>query len=193
MRKFFLLATFFVSAPFLFLASLLYYLFIAYSANPPEARYSNNLRSKSVAYAALPTNQNIFDETVVTEEARTEIIRQFFARYQSPLEPHAGDIVEAADKYNLDFRLLPAIAMQESNLCKKSRPESFNCWGFGIYGNKYLHFDSYEHAIETVTKTLATKYKSRGLITPEQIVTMYTPSDNGKWVNSVTYFMKELQ
>lgn len=27
-------------------------------------------------------------------------------------------IVAIADKYNIDFRLLPAIAMQESNLCK---------------------------------------------------------------------------
>lgn len=156
-------------------------------------RFSNNQRSQSVAYAALPTSQNIFNETVITEEARTETVRQFFARYDSPLEPHADDIISAADKYDLDYRLLPAIAMQESNLCKKSRPEAFNCWGFGIYGGKYLHFDNYEHAIETVSKTLATKYKSRGLITPEQIVTMYTPSDNGKWVNGVTHFMEELQ
>lgn len=151
-------------------------------------------RETTVAYAALPTLDGTFDDQIISEDARVEIVRQFLAQYNSPLEPHASFIVETAEKYGLDYRLIPAIAMQESNLCKKNRPESYNCWGFGIYGDKYLHFDSYEHGIETVTKTLATKYKDKhGLATPEQIMSMYTPSSNGSWANGVNYFMAKMQ
>jgi len=58
--------------------------------------------------------------------------------------------------------------MQESNLCKKQLKDSFNCWGFGIYGKKVTRFDSYKQAIYTVTKTLANQYKAKGLKTAEE-------------------------
>lgn len=194
MRKFILLATFFAGTPLLFLFSLLFVLFLAHQSNPPQASFSNNRHTKAIAYAALPSSQNSVEGKVVQQEARVETIRQFLARYGSPLEPYAQLLVETADKYDLDFRLLPAIAMQESNLCTKNRPESFNCWGFGIYGKKYLHFDNYEQAIEVVTKTLATKYKkNNGLVTPEEIMTMYTPSSDGSWARSVSYFMNTME
>ena len=54
-------------------------------------------------------------------------------------------------------------------------------------------FDDYPEAIETVTRTLATKYKTKGLVTPEQIVKMWTPSSNGSWEYSVNHFMKQLE
>jgi hypothetical protein len=98
-----------------------------------------------------------------------------------------------ADKYSLDFRLIPSIAMQESNLCKKIPAESYNCWGFGIYGSKVTKFSNYPEAIETVTRTLALKYKEKGLVTPEEIMSMYTPSSNGSWAHGVNHFMQQLQ
>jgi len=121
------------------------------------------------------------------------MIRQFFAKYKSPLELYAKNVVEEADKYRLDFRLIPAIAMQESNLCQKIIADSFNCWGFGIYGKKVTRFASYPQAIETVTKTLAKNYIAGGLDTPEAIMKRYTPSNNGSWAFSVNYFMGLLQ
>ena len=113
-------------------------------------------------------------------------------RYKSDLLPYAQNIVDAADKYDLDYRLIPAIAMQESNLCKKAPKDSHNCWGFAIYGKKVLKFDNYTDAINTVTKTLAIQYKGQGLETPEQIMTKYTPGSNGSWAKSVNYFMDQL-
>jgi hypothetical protein len=193
MRKLILLFTFFAGAPLLFLSCLLYFLFLAHQNNPEQARFSNNNQTRAIAYAALPSNQNSFEDDIVQEEARVETIRQFLAKYNSPLEPHAEFIVQIADQYGIDHRLIPAIAMQESNLCKKSRPEAYNCWGYGIYGKNYMHFDNYEQAIETVTKSLATTYKSKGLHTPEEIMTRYTPSSNGSWARGVTYFMEQLQ
>ncbi|HVF69680.1 MAG TPA: hypothetical protein VNA13_03915 [Xanthomonadales bacterium] len=149
---------------------------------------------ETVAYAALPSNQNIIAGNIIeSQNGKAEKIRQFLARYNSPLEPYSVDIVNAAEEYGLDHRLIPAIAMQESTLCKKIPVNSFNCWGFGIYGNKVTRFADYKEGIYTVTKALATRYKSRGLVTADQIMTMYTPSSNGSWARGVNIVLNQLQ
>jgi len=135
----------------------------------------------------------VLGDSIFRQDARIEIVRQFFAKYKSPLEPFASNVVEQADKYGLDFRLIPSIAMQESNLCQKIIADSHNCWGFGIYGKKVTKFQSYPEAIETVTRTLAQNYVAGGLNTPETIMKKYTPSSNGSWANGVNYFMDRLQ
>ncbi len=151
-------------------------------------------RQSTVVYAALPTNQNIFTDTIGQREARQEILRQFFVKYNSPLESYVQTFVETADKYDLDFRLLPAIAMQETNLCKKAKEGSHNCWGFGVYGGKYTFFDSYPDAIEIISKTLSEKYKNKyGLVTPEEIQKLYNPSNTSNWAYAVDHFMDQLQ
>jgi hypothetical protein len=188
MRKLIFTATFFVLTPFLFLSALMISL-VLYSYHPGSFAVSTN----SVAYAALPTTQNIISGDITQEDGRKEKVRQFFAQYNSPLEPYAGDVVDAADMYGLDHRLIPAIAMQESGLCKTIPYGSYNCWGFGIYGKTVTRFTDYKEAIYTVTKALATRYKGKGLVTPEEIMTMYTPSSNGSWAFSVRHFMDKLQ
>ncbi|MDO8570528.1 MAG: hypothetical protein Q7R97_03000, partial [Candidatus Daviesbacteria bacterium] len=90
-------------------------------------------------------------------------------------------------------KLLPAIGMQESNLCLKTPAGSNNCWGFGIYGGTVKTFANYEEAIDTVTRGLAQNYIARGLDTPEEIMKVYTPSNTGAWAASVTHFMEQLQ
>ena len=158
---------------------------------------SSLLASRSlntIAYAALPpSSSQSFSAEINQQDARAETVRQFLHKYGSPLEPYAQDIVDAADQYNLDYRLVPAIAMQESNLCLKIPENSNNCWGFGIYGGRVTKFADYKEAIYTVTKTLATKYKAQGLITPDQIMTVWTPSSNGSWAFSVNHFMEKLK
>lgn len=145
-----------------------------------------------VAYAALPHASGTLKMSATSEDMRITVVRDFFNKYKSVLAPYADDVIAAADKYEIDFRLIPAIAMQESNLCKKIIKDSYNCWGFGIYGKKVTRFDNYNQAINTVTKTLAMQYKSKGLETPEQIMTKYTPSSNGSWANGVNHFMNQL-
>lgn len=121
------------------------------------------------------------------------MVKQFFEKYNSPLTPFAQKVVDEADKYNIDFRLIPSIAMQESNLCKKIIANSFNCWGYGIYGKKVTKFASYSEGIEAVSKTLAKYNQQFGLETPEEIMTKYTPSNTNNWAQSVSYFMSRLQ
>jgi hypothetical protein len=191
MKKILISTALFFFAPFVMVFSLVGIL-VSYQHLERDAR-TEVLGSNTVAYAALPTSQNTFSAEIEQEDGRKEKVRQFLAKYNSPMEPHAGDIVDAADMYGLDHRLIPAIAMQESNLCKKIPVNSHNCWGYGIYGTKVTRFSDYKEGIYTVTKGLATRYKPKGLVTPEQIMTMYTPSSNGSWAFSVRHFMEELE
>jgi hypothetical protein len=190
MRKFIFGTTLLLLAPF-GLIFLLIGVLVLYQARANTA--SLTAFGNTVAYAALPTSQNILSANITQGDGRTEKIRQFLAMYNSPLEPYAADIVKAADEYGLDYRLIPSIAMQESGLCKTIPYNSYNCWGFGVYGKTAMHFNGYQEGIYTVTKTLATKYKDRGLVTPDQIMTMYTPSSNGSWAFGVNHFMNQLQ
>jgi len=192
MRKFLLLTAFFVVTPLLFIFTFMLLLFESHHSGAFFT--SNNSYNRKVSFAALPTSQNVLGDTVVAADSRVELLRQFFSKYHSPLEPFAKEFVTQAETYQLDFRLLPAIAMQETNLCLKSHENSFNCWGFGVYGGKYKYFDNYPQAIETISKTLALKYRDKhGLVTPEEIQKMYTPSNDGSWAYSVNHFMQALQ
>ena len=192
MSRFVLLTSFVSIIPFLFL-SIVFLLFLSYKTTERDDKNNFLTSQRSVDYAALPTNENTFTTSIQQEDARVELVRQFFDKYNSPLYPYAASVVRDADKYDLDFRLIPAIAMQESNLCKKMPIGSNNCWGFGIYGGKVLHFDTFEEGITTVTKTLATRYKEKGLDTPDEIMKMYTPGSNGSWAHGVNYFLDEIQ
>ena len=191
MKKVFLLTSFFVATPALIFISIIYFAFLSTQKTNPQAVLG--VSTEAVSFAALPTADNLFTSEIVQTDSRAEMVRQFFQKYRSPLEPYAQDVIDSADKYGLDFRLIPAIAMQESNLCLKAPIGSFNCWGFGIYNHKVLQFNSYPEAIDTVTKALATNYKKDGLNTPEEIMARYTPNSNGSWANGVNEFMAELQ
>lgn len=124
---------------------------------------------------------------------RVETIRQFLSQYNSPLEQHAGYIVEVSDTYGIDPRLIPAIAMQESNLCKKTPADSYNCWGYGIYGNKTMTFSNYKEGIERVAFTLSQSYVKKGYSTIEQIMSKYTPRNTNNWAAAVTHFMGQME
>jgi len=137
-------------------------------------------------------------QTIIeTDDSRSAIIAKFLERHNSPMVPydHYGQkLVEIADRYNLDFRLLPAIAMQESNLCKNTHSEApHNCLGFGIHEKGTLDFDTYESGFERAGKELRAFYVNQGRITPEQIMKKYTPSSDGSWADSVNQWMAEMR
>lgn len=129
-------------------------------------------------------------------DARAEIVASFLKRHNSPLEPydHFGQVlVETADRYGLDYRLLPAIMMQESNLCKNIIPDSYNCLGFGIHARGTLTFESYEASFDRAARELKERYVDIGLTTPEDIMKKYTPSSNGSWAFSVNQWIVEME
>lgn len=144
-------------------------------------------------FAALPKVMGAFSSTIATGDARPEIVRTFLARYNSPLSDYAEYIVEIADKYQIDYRFIPAIAMQESTGCKFIPENSYNCWGYGIYGDKVLRFASYQEGIEVVSRGLSKNYISDGLTTPDTIMPRYTPQSKGSWAFAVDHFMEKMQ
>lgn len=131
-----------------------------------------------------------------TGDARPIIIAEFLEKHDSPLKPYDyyGEfLTELADKYNLDFRLLPSIMMQESNLCKKIPEGSFNCLGLGIHSRGTWTFERYEDNFEAAAKILRENYIDKGYITPDQIQDKYTPGSNGSWEFAVNHFMEILE
>ncbi len=188
MKKILLLGTTFIATPLLIFVCIIYLSFLFYQDNKLNLSQNHN----KVAYAALPSTQNLLHDRVSSKDSRIEVLEIFFKRYNSELVPFAQNIVTTADKYNLDYRLIPAIAMQESNLCKKVPKDSYNCWGYAIYGRNLKKFSNYSAAIDAVSHTLSTDYKQIGLITPEDIMHKYVPSSNGSWAIGVSHFMGEL-
>lgn len=165
--------------------------------------YINNLFAE-IDHTPLPQNQFNLSAapfvlgTYTTEsklgDGRAANLRAFFRKYNSPLYDKAELIVSTSDKYHFDYRLIPAIAMQESTLCKFIPDNSYNCWGYGIYGTTVTRFSSYEEGIETVAEGIKTNYLDKGLVTASDIMRKYTPSSNGSWakgVNTVLQWLEE--
>ena len=128
-----------------------------------------------------------------TQDIRVANLKYFFRKYESVLYDQSEFIVKMADQFKLDYRLIPAIAMQESGLCKNIYEGSYNCWGWGIYGNTVTRFGSYEEAIETISRGLKTNYIDKGLTTPEDIMRKYTPPSTGSWAFGVNFFLKIIE
>jgi len=196
MRQFLLLALWPIATVSTLTISVL--LFLILPLNPSQTgkvlgASTPELHTTYQQFSAVPASDTSVAQNVTVTDARIEILKQFLGRYDSPLVNHAKTLVETADKYHLDFRLLPAVAMQESGLCKVIPDESHNCWGYGIYGDKVLRFASYEEAIEKVGSGLSSDYVYDGLTTPELIMSRYTPSSNGSWAVSVRHFMEEME
>ncbi|MCB9813719.1 MAG: glucosaminidase domain-containing protein [Pseudomonadales bacterium] len=210
---------FFVFAWFLLSAGVIVTTIAGYSFYKDNivAYLENDSYDENVAISIGQANGNseeILGATTIveTEDARALIITNFLKRYNGetrnlhhPLVPEeyfGKFFVELADKYNLDFRLLPAIAMQESNLCVKTpKPtdengniiESFNCLGFGVYGQTVTKFSSFEANFEQAAKTLKKNYIDIGLDTPYKIMKKYTPPSNGSWADSINQWMAEMR
>lgn len=147
-------------------------------------------------YAALPQNIPIQTQNISLADARAKIIENFFKKYSSPLQAFSKNFVAVSDNYNLDWRLLPAISMQESNGGRKVLKDSYNPFGYGIYGSLVVRFNSWEEAIEKVGKALKADYLDAGLKNPQQIMTKYTPpalAKGGTWAKGVSSFMEELR
>lgn len=192
-----LISIFFIITP-ITLGVSLFSLFSLKTHELAEKKYNTtnlvlSLASGVSIYASLPDNIPTLYSYVGSSDARPEIIKQYLNFYNSPLEPYAEFIVKTADKYSIDFRLITAIAQQESNLCKVIPPDSYNCWGWGIHSKGSLGFTSFEEGIETVSQGLKEEYLEKGYSTVEEIMSKYTPLSNGSWAHGVETFMQDME
>jgi hypothetical protein len=187
-------------------------LFITIVISSPNGSIAKRIESVNAnLYALFSANPKIVNWSSMSysvDNPRTAIIRQFFAYHKAPLSEYAEEIVKQADQNSIDWRLIPAIGMCESNGGKNIPEDSFNAWGWAAsekdlaeksesYNNK-----SWEHGIARVSKGLATGYYH--LIDPSDgidfdeiwtIMKKYTPpsvAKGGPWARCVWQYYQEL-
>ena len=164
---------------------------IYYRHSPSVAKMSQIVAAKTNLPIETPQPSVIITPPV--QDIRIIALTKFLEDNHSPLKEFAEDIVYQADLNGIPYYLVPAIAMQESGGCKRIPEDSYNCWGFGIYGNKVIRFASYKEAITNVTKTVKEAYIKNGLTNATLVEDRWTPSSNGQWSSAVNYFIGKIK
>lgn len=134
-------------------------------------------------------------------DARTAKLASYFKSKGSPLAPYAGDFVTAADRWGLDWRLLPAISGIET---------SFGKAGVGVTGpfgyGSASSWGTPQKAIELAAKALGSNADTngfrayyKGYSTIPEIAKTWAPAGaandaggNAGWPSAVAQFFREL-
>src|SRR5579862_580364 len=124
------------------------------------------------------------DGDQVPHDPRIDKLKTFFASYGCPTPHHALDYVQAADVFQVDYRLLPAISLLESTCGTNGR--SNNYWG---WNSAQSAFDSVPAGIAFVTSQLAAGHPYRNK-TLEQKLSTYNPV--GSYGRKVKHLMREI-
>ena len=192
MRKLLLLLSFFTVTPAFLIFSCLFLIFLTFEQSTHGQSIGSLFKPHDfVAYAALPDNTNVVEQNIESQDVRVGKVLNFLQSYNSPLSSYAQEIIDASDKYNIDYRWIPAIAMQESGGCQKLIGDSNNCWGYGIHGGRVKKFDDFSQGIDTVGAYLA-KNKENGLDTIEKLGNIYNPSNYNDWKGKVSLFLSQM-
>lgn len=116
-------------------------------------------------YAAMDSQSAVLTAPVAiqlqADDHRAEILYKYLESKHSPLAPYAPTFVEQADLNNIDWRLVVAIAGLESSFGVNIPANSYNGWGFGIYGDNVRRFDSWDDGITTVSASLRNDYMNK--------------------------------
>ncbi len=89
---------------------------------------------------------------------RVKALKNIFSKYSSPLGEYADTFVAQADKYGVDWKLLPAISGLESSFGLYLMPGSYNGYG---WGGGYIYFKDWKDGISTINKTLRENYMDK--------------------------------
>lgn len=143
-------------------------------------------------WASSATLKKDFAQVGDVDYKKITTLYNFLGKYDSPLKGYSRNFVEEAGKHDLDWRLLVAISGVESTFGKQIPYNSYNAWGWGIYGNNTLRFTSYPEAITTISKALRENYiDSWGAKNVYQIGRIYAASPT--WAQRVDYFMGKIE
>ena len=146
---------------------------------------------------AAANTSMVLGTEVIAGDARAKLLQQFLNQYDSPLAPYANLIVSEADKNNIDFRLIVAIAMCESNLGKHIPKDSFNAYGAGVYTGQQtgINFGNWEEGIVWMSKYMKERYADKGFRTLREIGAVYAPPSvmtGYSWSNCVETFQQSI-
>ncbi len=123
---------------------------------------------------------------------RTQILKDYLESYNSPLAPYASVFVKEADKNNLDWKLVASIAGNESYFGQMIPYNSYNAWGYGVYGNNVRRFSSWEDGIGVVSRALRTEYMDKWSATNIKEIGLIYAADP-RWASKVTHFYEQIE
>lgn len=163
-----------------------------------EAPVSQPMTPPAIAAASYGSEQ-VLGASIEAGDARSLVLQKFLTRQGSPLAEYAEYIVQRAQHYNLDYRVVPAIAMCESTGGKRiPSKDSYNAWGISVETGEVsgAKFQNWMHAIEWVTKYMYEKYYNRGIHDLIDIGAIYAPpsvANGNSWANCVEFFIQQIQ
>lgn len=153
----------------------------------------NLFAGKTEAKTVVSLTESLSSDNILLANAKTDPrvkkLEAFLQYYKSPLSGYSFYFVYCADKYGLDWKLLPAITGIESTFGKRIPGGSYNAYG---WGNGLMRFNSWEQSIDHVSQKLAEKYIAKGLDTPYKINPVYCPP-NPTWGRKVALFMEKIE
>jgi len=130
----------------------------------------------------------VLESDIIDNDIRLSQLEAFLENYHSPLSGYCREFIVSADRYEVDWRLVPAIAGVESSFGKRTLPSSFNAYGWD--GGNY-YFENWSASIELMNRKMRENYYAKGLDTPQKIGPVYAPP-TPSWSNKVGYFMRKI-
>ena len=115
---------------------------------------------------------------------RANRLSKFLASRGSPLQSDAANLVVIADRYDLDWRLLPAITGVESTYGLAVPAGSYNPYG---WNNGGAYFKNWASASDYVASQIKGRWGNLGKITPWKIGPAYAANPN--WAARVNSYM----
>lgn len=175
-----------------------------------DSGFSNVNLNSSDYIITLHVDQDDFEQTYMFKsDPRAKYLDQYFASIDSPLKGTGYIFISESEKYNIDWRFLPSLAMQESSGAKSKTAKAYkNPFGWGFNDDKNNNIEgvysmpSYEASIKKVAFWISNSYIEEGLETPEEIVTKYNPGSvqradgdpsNSEWVKGIRFFYNKFE
>jgi len=127
-----------------------------------------------------------------SNDERVKKLKLFFESKQSPFANSAEHFINEADRLEIDWKLIPAIAGNESYFGQHIPANSFNAWGWAVFTGMRdgRHFASWEDGITVVSEGIKHNYIDKGAIAIEQIGRKYAADP--RWAAKVSFFMKQI-
>jgi len=118
-------------------------------------------------------------------DARFVRLERFFRHYGCPMPQHISEYIRAADRYGLDYRMLPALSIRETQCGLTERQN--NRWG---YHSGRQSFASIEAGINYVAWRLADQPPYKGKTLREKLFT-YNPLPS--YPAEVLWIMRQIE
>jgi hypothetical protein len=134
---------------------------------------------------SLPSPGSLHGETKApVADHRLARLRAFFGKSDCPAAAYSAEFLVAADRYSLDWRLLPSISYVESTGGKSARNNNLFGWDSGR-----AVFASASQAIHEVGYRLTHShlYRSKSI---DQLLAIYNPS--GRYAAKVKSIMAQI-